>query len=235
MNSSIKSTARIAGLLYLVIIAGGLFAELAVRGRLIVHGDAPATAANILAHQQLYRWGFAVELFYCACNVPITLQFYKIFRIVNHDLTLLVLFFSLAGTAIEAVSLLAHIAPLIFLGTGSAMRVLGTAQAQAWSYLSLQFFDYGFNIALVFFGGYCTVMGTLIYRSGLLPRVIGLLLAFQGCCYVVSSFSKFLAPHFASRFFPVLMASGLGEISFCLWLLWRGVDETKWNLKQASI
>jgi hypothetical protein len=226
METSIKTTARIAGLLYLVVIAGGLFAELAVRGRLIVHGDATATAVNILAHQQLYRWGFAVELFYCACNVPITLQFYKLFRIVDRDLTLLVVFFSLVGTAVEAVSLLAHIAPLVLLNSG---------QNQRWAYLALQLFDYGFNIALVFFGFYCVAMGRMIVRSGFLPKIIGWLLAFQGCCYLISSFSKLIAPAFVTTFFPVLMVSGLGEISFCLWLLVMGVDETKWNLKQSTI
>lgn len=226
METSVKTTARTAGLLYLVVIAGGLFAELGVRGKLIVQGDAGATAANILAHPQLYRWGFAVELFYCACNVPITLQFYKLFRCVSSDLTLLVVFFTLIGTAVEAVSLLAHIAPLVLLNSGQDPR---------WAYVALQFFDYGFNIALVFFGGYCIAMGRLIYRSTFLPKLIGWLLAFQGCCYLVSSFSKFIAPDFTATFFPLLMVSGLGEISFCLWLLLMGVNETKWKLKQSMI
>ena len=67
--------ARIAGFLYLIVIVGGIFAELFVRGRLVVHGDAAATAHNIVTHELLFRSGFAVELFYCAfCNIPIVLM-----------------------------------------------------------------------------------------------------------------------------------------------------------------
>ncbi len=69
-ETSPRLKARIAGFLYLIVIIGGIFAEVFVRGRLVVHGDAAATAHNILTHELLYRLGFAAELFYCACNVP---------------------------------------------------------------------------------------------------------------------------------------------------------------------
>lgn len=229
MNISIKNTARIAGFLYLIVIIGGLFAELMVRGQLVVNGDAAATARNIIAHQQLYRWGFAVEIFYCACNIPITLIFYKLFKIVNRDLTLMVVFFSITGTAVEAASLLAHFAPIILLGGGHQVSAFTTEQLQAWSYLSLQFFEKGFATALVFFGGYCICMGYMILRSTFLPRIIGFLLALQGLCYLLNSFSGFLSPALAAKIFPLLMVSALGEISFCLWLLIMGVNADKWN------
>src|SRR5437868_9203938 len=103
-----RSKARIAGLLYLIVIVGGLFAEIFVRGRLVVSGDPAATALNIQAHEMLYRFGFAVEVFYCACNVPLILIFYDLFKIVNRSAAVLVVLFSLIGTAIESVSLLCH-------------------------------------------------------------------------------------------------------------------------------
>lgn len=221
--------ARIAGLLYLIVIIGGVFAEIMVRDRLVVHGDAAATAHNIMTHELLYRSGFAVEVFYCACNVPLILIFYNLFKPVNRDLTLLVVYFSLAGTAIEAVSLLAHYAPLIFLGKGHQLSAFTPEQLQGWAYLSLRLFEYGFCIALVFFGFYCVAMGYLIFRSTFLPRIIGVLLAFQGLCYLVNSFANFLAPEFARNFFPILAAAALGEVSFCLWLLVKGVNPTKWK------
>jgi hypothetical protein len=103
----------------LIVIVGGIFAEILVRGRLVVHGDAAATAHNILAHELLYRLGFAVEVFYCACNVPLALIFYNLFKVVNKNVSLLMVFFDLVVTAIESVSLLAHFAPLVFLGAGT--------------------------------------------------------------------------------------------------------------------
>jgi Domain of unknown function (DUF4386) len=233
-EASPRLKARIAGLLYLIVIVGGVFAELFVRGRLVASGDAAATAHNIVTHQLLYRSGFAVELFYCACcNVPITLIFYDLFKVVSRSAALLVVFFSLMGTAIESVSLLGHFAPLILLGGGHAMRVFTPEQLQAWSYLSLQLFDYGFGIALVFFGFYCLSLGYLIFRSTFLPRIIGVLLAIEGLCYLTNSFAQFLAPAFAARVFPFLMASAVAEVSLCLWLLVIGVNVQRWK-EQAS-
>src|ERR1700704_1668529 len=91
--SSPRLQARIAGFLYLIVIVGGIFAEIFVRGRLVVHGDPAATAHNILTHELLYRAGFAAEVFSCACNVPLTLIFYNLFREVNRTAALLVVFF----------------------------------------------------------------------------------------------------------------------------------------------
>lgn len=234
MNISIKTMARIAGLLYLIIIAGGIFAEIFVRGKLVVHGDAAATARNILSHETLYRWGFAVEIFYCACNIPIILIFYRLFKVVNKNLAVLVVFFSLTGTAVECASLLHHFEPLVYLSSTSS-TALHTEQWQALAYTSLRLFEYGFCIALVFFGFYCLTAGYLIFRSTFLPRIIGVLLAIQGLAYLVNSFANFLSSKFAAQVFPFLAASGVGELSFCLWLLIKGVNVIRWQEKANSM
>ena len=94
--------ARIAGGLYLVVIVGGIFAEIFVRGRLVVDGDAAATAQNIHAHELLYRLGFVAEVLYCACNIPLAVILYKLFRVVNKNVALMMLFFDLVSNTIEA-------------------------------------------------------------------------------------------------------------------------------------
>lgn len=228
-EASPRLKARIAGGLYLIIIVGGIFAEVFVRGRLVVHGDAAATAHNIVTHELLYRLGFAAELFYCSCNVPLTLIFYDLFKVVNRSVTLLVVFFSLVGTAIESVSLLCHFAPLILLGGGHYLTALTAEQLQAWAYVSLQLFEYGFAIALVFFGFNCLALGYLVFRSTFLPRIIGVLLAIEGLLYLINSFTNFLAPGIAARVFPYLAASAVAEISLCLWLLVMGVNDQRWK------
>jgi hypothetical protein len=224
-----RAQARIAGALYLIVIAGGIFAEMGVRGRLIVHGDAAATAQNILAHQLLYRLGFAVEVFYLACNVPLTLIFYNLFRVVSRSLALLVVFFSLVGTAVEAASLLFHYAPLVLLGGGSAMSGVPATELQALSYASLRMFDIGFGITLVFFAGYCLALGIMIVRSGLIPKLIGALLVIEGGAYFLNSFTTFLAPQWAGRVFTFLEVTGLAEVFLCLSLLFLGVNEARWR------
>jgi hypothetical protein len=229
-----RSKARVAGLLYLIVIVGGIFAELFVRGRLIAHGDAVATAHNIVAHQLLYRMGFAVEVFYCACNLPLILIFYDLFKAVSRTFAVLVVFFSLVGTAVESVSLLCHFAPLVLLGSQQYLNAFTTEQLQDCAYLSIKLFESGFAVALVFFGFYCLCFGYLIIRSTFFPRVIGTLLSIQGLCYLLNSFATFLAPAFAARFFSYLMISGMGEVFLCLWLLVVGVNASRWQEASAA-
>jgi hypothetical protein len=226
--------ARIAGFLYLIVIVGGIFAEVFVRGRLVVHGDAAATAHNIVTHELLYRWGFAVEVFYCAfCNIPILLIFYNLFKVVNKNLALLMVFFDLVTTATESISMLAHYAPLVFLGGGHYLSAFTLEQLQAAAYISLQLFEHGFAISLVFFGFDCIVTAYLILRSIFLPRILGVLLAIEGLGYLINSFTGFLAPALQARIFPYFMVTGIGEVALCLWLLVMGVNVQRWQ-EQAS-
>ncbi len=228
-ESSPLLKARLAGMLYLIVIVAGAFAEVFVRERLMVAGDAAATANNILTHELLYRLGFAAELVATAANMPLAVLFYDLFKRVNRSLAWLVVFFTLVGSAIEAVSLLAHFAPLILLGDGRYSSVFAAAQLQAEAYMSVQLFEIGFAIALVFFGFYCLVLGYLIFKSMLLPRAIGVLLAIEGLCYLINSFADFLAPEFAARFLTILKISGVAEIALCLWLLAAGINVQRWK------
>jgi hypothetical protein len=221
--------ARTAGFLYLVVIAGGLFAEIFVRGRLVVHGDAAATAHNIMAHQLLYRLGFAVELFYCVCNVPMTVIFYNLFKVVNRNVTLMMVILDLVVNTIESVSTLFHFAPLLFLGGDHYLNAFTAEQLQAAAYVSIELFEHGFAICLVFFGFDCLAMAYLIYKSRFLPHFIGVLLAIEGLGYLVNSFTLFLAPALQARIFPYFAVTALAEIALCLWLLVMGVNVQRWK------
>lgn len=229
VEASPRFKARIAGLLYLIVIVGGFFAEILVRGKLVVHGDPAATAHNIMAHEMLYRWGFVVELFYLVCNVPLALLLYDLFKVVNRTVALLDLGFGLLSTVIEAVSLLGHYAPLLFLSGGHHLSAFTPEQLQAASYVSIQLFESGFAICLVFFGFDCLAMAYLIVRSTFFPRIIGVLLAIEGVFYLMNSLANFLAPAIADRVFSFLAASAIAEVLLCLWLLVMGVNEQRWK------
>ena len=232
-GASPRLYARTAGFLYLIVIVGGVFAEIFVRGRLVVHGDAAATAHNIMAHELLYRWGFAVELFYCVCNVPVTVIFYNLFKVVNRNVTLMMVILDLVVNTIESVSLLGHFAPLLLLGGGHHLSAFSTEQLQAAAYVSIQMFEHGFAIALVFFGFDCFAMAYLIYKSTFLPRIIGVLLAIEGVGYLINSSALFLAPGLEARIFPHFVPTALAEVALCLWLLLMGVNVQRWQ-EQAS-
>jgi hypothetical protein len=224
-----KLYARIAGALYLIVIVGGTFAELFVRARLVVPGNAVATAHNILVHDLLYRLGFVVELFYCVCNVPLLLILYNLFKVVNKNVAMTMLGFAFLADAIESMSLLAHLAPLEILSGGTSLRAFTVEQLDAATYLAVQLFERGFAISLVFFGFACLTMANLILRSWFIPRIIGALLAIEGVGYLINSVTLFLSPALHARIFPYFSATAIAEVALCLWLLVMGVNVQRWN------
>lgn len=221
--------ARWAGVLYLIIIVGGAWAQLAVRDRLFVNGDPAATARNIMSNELLYRMGFTVEVFYLLCGVVLKFFLYEVFKVADRKLILVTILFAIIGAATQAVILLAHYAPLIFLSKSTALAAFSREQLEAAAYLSIRIFDYGYMIALAFFGCFCVMMGVVIVRSTFFPRFVGVLLWIEGGAYLLNSFGHFIAPAFGDRVFPFLLASAIAEISFCLTLLIAGVDASRWK------
>ena len=234
-EASPQVLSRIGGLLYLIIIILGIFCEVAVRDSLIVSGDAAATAANIVAQEWFWRFGIAAELFMLMCAVVLTLIFYVLLRPVSRDLALLAAFFNLVSIAIEAMNLLQLLGALFPLGKAGYLGAFDPAQLHALTSLSLKLHAYGFGVSLIFFGCVCLVMGYLIFRSGYLPKTIGVLMQIAGLSYLINSFALLLAPTFASRMFPaILLPAFVGEASFCLWLLVKGVNVEKWERRASA-
>jgi len=225
-----RLTARIAGGLYLIVIVTAGFAEVFVRGRVIVSGAGASTVANILAHDSLYRLGGSADLVNLVCDTALALLFYELFKTVSRSLSLLAAFFRLMHVAVLAVSTLYHFAPLIILRTANQTGGFSAEQLQAQTLVSLRLHSLGYNFSLVFFGISCMLLGYLIYRSGFLPRIFGVLMATAGLCYVVNSFAVFLLPEFASRLLPWILLPGLpAEWGLTLWLLVIGVNARRWN------
>ena len=226
--------ARIGGVLYLIIILIGIVGEGLIREPLIVSGNAAATAERIRAAEPLWRAGIAGELVLLTCGTALTLIFYVLLRPVSRELALLAVFFNLVSIAIEAVASIHLMESLYFLG-GSYMSGVAAAQRDAFAYLSTRLHGYGFGVALIFFGWVCLVVGTLIFRSGYFPKLIGILMQIAGVCYLIDSFALILDPPLASRLFPaILLPSLIGESSFCLWLLVKGVDVPRWKLRVSE-
>jgi hypothetical protein len=221
--------ARIAGFLYLLNIVAGAFTYGLVRSATITPGDAGTTAANILQHALLYRLGFLAGIVTVLCNVPLALIFFDLFKVVNRSLSALVAFFILVATAIESANLLNYYAPLILL-QGVDPSAFKPDQLHAFAYMSLALHAIGFNVAVVFFAFYDLLIGYLVFRSGFLPRILGVLMVVAGLCYLVNSFASFLTPRFAALLLPyILVPSALGELALCLWLLVVGVDVENWT------
>jgi hypothetical protein len=222
-----KRMARVAGLFYLLTIASA-FGEV-VRTRLVVHGDAAATAHNILASETLYRWGFAAGLIGLASYVVVTILLYELLKPVNPRVSLIAAAFSLIGIAAQTVGALYYLAPLLILHGPQYLSAFDTNQLQAMSMLSLTMFSRVFQIGLVFFGLYCSVLGYLIFESTFMPKTIGVLMLIAGVGYLVNSFLAFVAPDLWTRLPDFVYVTGLGEIALTVWLLAVGVNERRWH------
>ena len=234
-ETSPQILARIGGLLYLVIIIAGTVGELFIRGRLVISGDAAATAGNILAAQSLWRLGIAGDLVMHVCDVFVMWALYLLLRPVSRNLALLNLLLNLIQTAVLVANKVILLMPLFLLGDADYLKAFDPAQLQAWSYMAIKLHDYGFGIGLIFFGCVCLVEGYLIRISRYLPWLIGLLMQIAGACYLINSFALLLTPDLAARLFPmILIPCFVAELSLALWLLIKGVNLAEWR-RRASM
>ena len=222
--------ARVGGMLYLIIIALGALGESMVRGRIVVSGNATATAANLRSMEWLWRLGVAGEVVLLTCATALALILYILLRRVSRDLALAAVFFNLVCVAIEGVAAVSLAAALLPLATAPYLNAFAPEQINAMAMLSVQSHTTGFGIALIFFGVECVILGYLIYRSGYMPRSIGVLMEIAGVCYIINSFAVLLSPPLSSWLFPtILIPSLIAELSLALWLLAKGVNAEKWD------
>jgi Domain of unknown function (DUF4386) len=235
VETSPRLYARIGGVLYLIIIIIGLYGEAFVRDRLIVSGDAAATAANIRSMESLWRFHIAAELFLLICAVILLAILFVLLRPVSRDLVLLATFFNLISIGVETASAMYLLGALFPLGNAAYLKAFTPEQLYAMVSLSLKSHGYGFGVSLIFFGCFCLVVGYLIFKSGFLPRAIGILMQIAGLCYLTNSFALIVAPKFADRIFPgILLPAFVGEASLCLWLIIKGVNAEKWKEKASA-
>jgi hypothetical protein len=226
--------ARIGGFLYLVIIVLGAFAEGFVANKLIISGDAATTALNIMASPELWRLSVAGDLIVVLCAVPLLWIEYLLLRPVSKHLVLLAVLFNLVSLAVEAISKLFLLVVMPTLENAEYVRAFEPQQLQILANLALRSHDIAFNIALIFFGFTCLVNGYLIFRSGYLPRFVGVLMQVAGLSYLTACFAALFAPTFADLITPaVLIPPLIGESSFCLWLLVKGVNIAKWQERMS--
>lgn len=227
-DTSLRSMARIAGVLYLAIIVCGLFAFLLVRGTLIVPGDAAITADNIRTSEGLFRLGIASDFIMILCDVALGLLLYAIFRTLSPTLALLAAFFRLAQATALGINLLNLFLGLQLVSGAGYLAVVGAEQRQALMMLYLDAHTTGYAISMVFFGLSLVVLGYLVFKSDAFPGLLGMMLMIAAVGYLTDSFVGFLWPatyaEYSDLFGMIVFAPALiAELAFCLWLMVKGV------------
>jgi hypothetical protein len=203
----------------------GIFAQGFVSSRLVVDGDAAATATNILTHRGLFELGFTVYLIEMTCQIALTALFYDLLKPAGRSVSLVAAFLGLAGCVIKTFSRLFFIAPLFILGGEHYLSAFSAAQLQALALLFLKVNDRGAGIALAFFGFNALLTGYLIFKSTFLPRILGVVSMVAGVGWLT-----FLYPPLGYRLFFYVAPFGLlGAAALILWLLVFSVNEQRWR------
>jgi len=213
-EASPRLKARMAGAFQLLEALTATFGQVIVLDRLVVAANAAATAANMLGHERLFWLGFASSLIGVACHIAWALLMYELLKPVNRSVSLLAAFVILVGCAIQALTSLLYLAPLLILQGGSSLSAFTAEQWQALALMFVKLNAYAFNIDLVFHGFWCVLTGYLIFRSAFLPRILGVMLALSGL-----GFMTYLYPPLAYHLFIpyIATASALAEIPLELW------------------
>jgi len=220
-DRDIRLLGRVAGFLYLVIIACGIGSEVFIRGSLYDDVDISVTAANILAKSALFKTGFLADSIMLLCDVAIAIVFYRLFRQVDRTLALSAMVFRLVQAVIIGMSLLFYYATYLLL-TSNAQP-----DGQTYTMLSLliDMHAYGYDLGLIFFGISNIALGVLVIRSGFCPRPLGHGLIIAAVIYVIGSYTRFLAVEYHTFVEPAYLIPLLAELAFCLWLLFGKIAQ----------
>jgi hypothetical protein len=219
-----RSRSRLAGVFELLEGTGSSVGQVFILGSLVVQGDAALTAHNILANESLFRFGFLVSVAGVAFHLAWALLMYQLMRVVNRTVASVAAFVVIICCALQAVTALLYLAPLLVLQGGASLSGFSTEQAQALASAFLKVNGAAFDLDLVFFGLWCILTGYLIWKSTFLPRLLGALLVVDGVGWTL-----FAWPPLATFLFPVIaVASGLAEIPLQAWLIFVGVNSERW-------
>jgi hypothetical protein len=224
MNST-KKTARIAGLLYLVNGVTGFFGIIYVPSRLIVSGNAAVTANNILVSERLFRLGIVSELICAAEFVFLLWALYRLLGGVNKTHASLMVILGLVFVPIMLVNTLSEIAALMLLRGADFLSVFDKRQQEAMAMLFLDLHRYGYVVGWIL-GLWLLPFGVLVFRSGFLPRILGVLLIAACFGYLADSLTPLLLPSYedvVGRIANIPLT--LGEPAIILWLLIRGAKD----------
>ena len=217
-----KDPGRFAGLLYVLMSVSGVFGLIYVPSKLIVHANPTATANNILASEMLFRLGIVANLIGQGGFIFVALALYDLLKGVNQRHALLMLTLILVAIPIAFLNELNAIAALVLVRGAEFLSIFEKSQRDVVAMLFLKLHGHGFDVAGILWGVWLFPLGLLVYRSGFLPRILGLLLILNGCTYPLNSFTSLLLPQYEHIVSRLMTPFSFGEVLFMLWLLIRG-------------
>lgn len=220
------SYTRLAGVLYLLIALLGFFSIGYAPTVLFVPGDAIANAQSILTHQGLFRVTLLSDILIIIIEILLTVMLYNMFKAVNNTIAKVALYSRLAMSFIMAINLLNYFIPLHLLSGADYLKNM--EQGQSLALLFLDAHQDGVLIWGIFFGLHLTALGYLVYQSGYVPRILGVLLLLGSFGYTIESVATFTLPDnllLSYLSIGLLGFAVIGELSFAIWLMLKGFRE----------
>ena len=217
--NTIKKQAHIAGILYVLASITAVFAWVYVNGKVFVRDDATATANNIRASETLLRLGIASELIGSIIFIFVVLALYRLFKAVSRKHAMVMAILLLISTPISLLAVLGELAALIVAGGANFLSTFDQHQLDSLSYLFFRLHGQALVIAQVFWGLWLFPFGTLVIRSGFIPRFLGFLLFIAGVGYLIGSFTVLVLPTYKQLGDQIAMILELWELPIIFWLL----------------
>ncbi len=226
-TASLKKTARLAGLLYLMWIITAIYGLMFVPSRTIVQGDAFATANKILANEFIFRTGMINDIISSIIWVFMALALYRLFRQVNERQAKLLVALVIVQIPVVFITEAFNITSLMIF-KGEILKTFELSQRQDLAMLFLKINDYATITLEMFWGLWLFPFGQLVYKSGFIPRILGVFLIINGIAYIIHCFAHLLFPNYQTLVFQIATPFWiLGEISITLWLLIKGIKNNK--------
>jgi len=227
---SVQRTARIAGILYLIITIAAIFAHIYLPSNIIVQGDATATANNIVTSETLFRvGGVGSELIILLSEVVLSIVLFVLLKPVNKTLSMLAAVSRLVMTTIHGLNLLNYFFAILLLSSAGYLSAFNTEQLHGLVMLFLEAHSIGFTIGIAFLTIHVFILGYLIFKSGYFPKVLGILFIAAGVGYLVDSFAILLFKGYEKTPTIIAIVIAVSEIAFPLWLLIKGVNIEGWE------
>ncbi|NYF88229.1 DUF4386 domain-containing protein [Tunturiibacter empetritectus] len=220
--SSTRNPGRFAGLLYVLFSIPGVFAMVYAPSKLIVHGNAAATANNIAASETLFRLSIAAQLISQAGFIFVVLALYDLLKGVNRRYASLMVTLVVASIPIAFLNELNSIAALLLVRGADFLSIVEKPQRDALAMLFLNLHFQGFVVDEIFFGLWLLPLALLVYESRLLPRLLGVWLAIDGLAWIILSLTGILLPRYYDNVFRWAQPAFFGEVAFMLWLVIKG-------------
>jgi len=223
MHPTVKA-ARIAGAVYLSMVLTAPFSLIYVPSKLIVRGNATATANNILAHETMFRLSIMGDLVGQVIFICLAIALYRLLRDVNRTWAWLMVSFVLVSAAVGFLNTLNNVAALILFRGDEFLKVFDQVQREALGMLFIRLHSQGQFIDEIFWGLWLFPFGLLVFRSGFLPRFLGIWLIIACLAWIALSITAQFFPTHYSAAFAWLQPAFFAEMAIMLWLLIRGAN-----------